>query len=77
MYKQVFLAYEKIKKLSAIPNGKIFIRGASWYGRVLQYELESLGIKVTALLDNEFSILGGGYCRQMKFINTLAENILF
>jgi hypothetical protein len=49
--KPIILAYERMKAVAAMPNGKIFIRGAGAGGHLLFADLVDLGIRTFAFID--------------------------
>jgi hypothetical protein len=53
--KKLLNCYEKIKRLSALSDGKVYIWGAGEVGRKLFSELCNIGIKVSAFFDNDIN----------------------
>ena len=51
MIKPIILSYERMKAVTAMPNGKIFIRGAGAGGHLLFADLADLGIRTFAFID--------------------------
>jgi len=51
MIKPIILSYERMKAVAAMPNGKVFIRGAGINGHLLFADLADLGIRTFAFID--------------------------
>jgi len=51
MIKPTILSYERMKAVAAMPNGKVFIRGAGINGHLLFADLADLGIRTFAFID--------------------------
>ena len=60
MIRLLFKAYDRMKAVAAMQDGKVFIRGAGEQGKLLKEEFDLMGIPVAGFLDINAGTIGNG-----------------